>query len=114
MLQSENAALYWQCRKKKAPAGAKTNRRERNAKMNKMLANDGTKTLNELDYGCRPEDMGTTGLVTYVRGHHWPYVPESTCFVARFELANEIITKRHGAKAVPFFYKAVYAGRNSL
>jgi len=42
------------------------------------LAHVRTLTMNEWDYGCKPEEMGTTGLVNYVRGHHWPFVPEST------------------------------------
>jgi len=75
------------------------------------LAHVRSLTLNEMDYGCTPEEMGTTGLVAYVRGHHWPCVVESTCFVSRFNLAEEIISKRCGAKAVELFRKAVYAGR---
>ena len=76
------------------------------------LAHVRTLTLNEQDYGCKPEEMGTSGLVNYVRGHHWPFVPESTCFVARFQLAESIIRNRCGNKAVELFRKAVYAGRN--
>ena len=67
------------------------------------------KTLNELDYGMSPKDMGTTGLITYVRGHFWPYVPESTCFVARQEFAESIIKSRGGNVAA--FRKAVQANR---
>lgn len=48
-------------------------------------------------------------VVNYVRGHHWPFIPESTCFIARFQLAESIITKRYGNKAVGVFRKAVYA-----
>lgn len=76
------------------------------------LAHVRSLTLNEMDYGCKPEEMGTTGLVDYVRGHHWPFVPESTCFVARMQCAEEIVAKRCGPKAVELFRKAVYAGRN--
>ena len=67
------------------------------------------KTLNEIQYGCAPKDMGTTGLVEYVRGPHWPYVPESTCFSARAELAESIIKGRYGDKGVEAFRKAVHA-----
>lgn len=71
-----------------------------------------TKTLNEIKYGMSPKEMGTTGLVNYVRGEFWPLVVESTCFMARMHLAEEIITGRFGVKAAPIFRKAVYAGHN--
>ena len=83
-----------------------------NEQLQAELAHARTHTLNEQDYGCCPEDMGITGLVAYVRGPHWPYVPESTCFAARMQLAKEIIVKRGlGNTAAQVFEKAVYAGR---
>ena len=58
------------------------------------------------------EAMGTTGLVDYVRGPHWPCVVESTCFSARMARAKEIIDRRCGTLAIALFEKAVYAGRD--
>lgn len=82
------------------------------AQLDAELARVRTLTLNEQDYGCTPEEMGTSGLINFVRGPHWPYVPESTCFVARMQLAEEILTARgHGAQVLTVFRKAVYAGR---
>lgn len=65
------------------------------------------KTINEIDYGCSPQAMGTTGLIKYVRGHFWPLVIESTCFAARHDLACSIILKRNGEKSLVAFKKAV-------
>lgn len=70
-------------------------------------------TLNEQQLGAKPEEMGTTGLINYVRGPHWPYVPESTCFHARYLAALEIIVARCGASVKPLFDKAIQAGRRT-
>lgn len=73
------------------------------------MENVNMKTLNEITYGMAPHEMGTTGLVKYVRGHHWPYIPESTCFAARMDLAVSIIVNRYSARAAEVFRKAVHA-----
>lgn len=45
-------------------------------------------TLNEHIYGCKPEEMGTTGLVTYVLGSNQPVDP---CLPDRRQIAESTI-----------------------